>query len=614
MPEKLLTEAEWKKFSKGRDLKDAALLKAMAGYDKARTPEAQLKALPLIEKEVELLRKAGKGDKELVAQLDSMDKALERETKAVKAAEKQAQESEAEEGDEAPDLLTTKMIPLLRQVKKGEELPVMVASDGKKVAVLMSRRAISPSRRKLLQDYLAGSGALKYFLGTCLFEENAYTFVLKTQAAGLAKKLKAGLLEQVNLRLKVRVRGEQPDDVDDDGEEAPPDELEAHENVAKAAAAAAAAAAASAAAAAAAPAPGEADPLEAEYEKRWAVLERRVQAALRQGSAVASKIRAVADFVSAKGSAKQFKAALQGMDSLEKLLEAPPEAAAPTGEAPAPGDRPVNEGAAFNARFAALMPKIKEAMASNGELKAKVTEAGAAASSRQFERAQGLLDEVEDMLAAAGTAPKGEEDPKAAEHRALLARLQPLYDQANGGGLSPEQQASLQKVHAAWNMAEESADAGNFERALTILKRLDEGGLLAGLAGPRPAATTGGGTGRLVRQRSFMLKEWARMPDELHARLQGLRTLLADSEADEDPDGLVDGIEDALDGLLDEIQDTMDQAINDGDTAVFAGLRERARSHALMQHLLTAPDFDGGALLGAVEGALERIERAMLAD
>ena len=92
----------------------------------------------------------------------------------------------------------------------------------------------------------------------------------------------------------------------------------------------------------------------------------------------------------------------------------------------------------------------------------------------------------------------------------------------------------------------------------------------------------------------------------------GLATL-AGSEADEDPDGLVDGIEDALEELLDEIKDTMDQAINDGDTAVFKGLRDRARSNGLMQHLMAAPDFDGGALLASVEGTLERIERAMVA-
>lgn len=87
---------------------------------------------------------------------------------------------------------------------------------------MLSRRPISPSGRKLLTDYL-GHGSPRFFPGICLFEANAYTFVVKTQAAGLAKKIKAALLKQIELRLKVRVRGEDPNDVDDDGDPAEDD-------------------------------------------------------------------------------------------------------------------------------------------------------------------------------------------------------------------------------------------------------------------------------------------------------------------------------------------------------------------------------------------------------
>ena len=217
MSEKNLSESEWKKFAKGRDLKDALFVKALIALEKARSPEDALSALDDLEKQADALRKSAKADKELTAYLDGVDKSLDKERKLNKTALKEAESAEDEE-DESPALLTSKMVPLVRQVKKGDEMQVLLANTGKEVAVLLSRRSISPSRRKLMTEYL-NSGAPKFIAGTCIFEENAYTFVVKTQAAGLAKRIKAALLKQVDLRLKVRVRGEDPDDVDDDGEE-----------------------------------------------------------------------------------------------------------------------------------------------------------------------------------------------------------------------------------------------------------------------------------------------------------------------------------------------------------------------------------------------------------
>ena len=93
----------------------------------------------------------------------------------------------------------------------------LVAVGGKEAALLISRKAISNSRRKLLAEYLADSGTPKYVVGHCVWEANSYTFVVQTQAAGLAKKLRAAIYKQTDLRAKVRVRGEDGD-VDDDGE------------------------------------------------------------------------------------------------------------------------------------------------------------------------------------------------------------------------------------------------------------------------------------------------------------------------------------------------------------------------------------------------------------
>jgi len=420
MADKFLTEAEWKKFAKGRDLKDTALLKALAAFEKAKEPDDQLKALALIEKEADALRKFVKGDKDFSAQLDGIDKAIGKEEKAAKAAQKEAEAKESEsEGEDAPDMLTTKMIPLLRQVKQGEEMQVLIARGSKEVAVMMSRRSISPSRRKLLSDYLA-EGTPKFDKGVCIFEENAYTFVLETQASGLAKKIKAALFKQVELHLKVRVRGEEGD-LDDDGEEAV-DELEHEESTGSP----------QAKTEPTIPEPPPlVDPLKAQFDKRWADLEPQVLAVLKTGAGDASKIRAVAEFVREKGEGSNFKAALQGMDSLEKLLPG-----AQPNPSPGHGGDP---STAFKQRLMALMEQAKPLLAKGSAqgqaIKLKLSEAGVLATKKNFADAGELLDAAEALL------KKGEQE--GGEHESE----QGTGTMAGGGKLSL---VKLGKARLAW--------------------------------------------------------------------------------------------------------------------------------------------------------------------
>ena len=627
MSEKNLSEAEWKKFSKGHDWKDAAFVKALAALDKAKAPDQELDALDNIDKQADALRKSAKGDKELAGYLDDLDKSLGKQRKLSEAEVKKAAKDQGgdDEEEETPALLTSKMIPLIRQVKKGEEMQALLANNGKEVAVMLSRRPISPSKRKLMAEYLDG-GTPKYYPGTCIFEENAYTFVLKTQAGGLAKKLKAALLKQVELRLKVRVRGEDPNDVDDDGEAAEDESGEGGEGLGDKKPQAESRQ--QPAAIPQAP-PLPPDPLKAQYDKRMETMEPRVLAVLKAQTGDASKIRAVAEFVREKGDSQNYKAALAGMESLEKLLAAAGNVAAPTAN---PATAIADPGAAaFNARLAALMPQVKEAIAAatdaSQDVKLKVSEAGVFARKKDFERANALLDDAEELIEAVlnpdarktgeaedGKAEDEDSGGKLSEYEVLRARLESDYEiatRSTNPALADQQGA----VRRAWEMATDSFEADDPARALLILKRLADGGALERLLEASRAAASGTAKSgpSLVAQRKFMLEEWSKMPGLLRGKLQALRSTLVSSEADEDPDGLVDGIEDALEEMLDEIKDTMDQAINDGDTAVFKGLRDRARSNGLMQHLMAAPDFDGGALLESVEGTLERIERAMVA-
>ena len=222
MTEKHLTESGWKTYAKGRGYKDAALLKALADWGRAEREgtDAQVKSLDVLEKQADALLKECKGDKDLVSYLGELAKAVGRARKSAEQAAKQAaaQATQPEdEEDESAALLTTKLVPLLRQVAKGDTMHTMLASAGKQLVVMLSRKPITPARRKLLAEELGASGAIKYFVGTCQLEQNATTFVLSTPVAGMAKRIKAALLQQTGLRVKVRCRGEDGQ-TDDDGE------------------------------------------------------------------------------------------------------------------------------------------------------------------------------------------------------------------------------------------------------------------------------------------------------------------------------------------------------------------------------------------------------------
>lgn len=228
MPDRQLTESAWKTFSKGKEYKDASLLKALALLSKAESGSAQelLDALDQIDGAADGVLKSGKADKELAAYVGDISKSVAKARasakQALKGEAKQQASSKAEddeEEDDSPVVLTTKMIGLIRQIKNGQAMNAMVATNGNQTAVLISKKSIPQAKKKMLADYLKLSGGLRYFLGQCIFEENAVTFALPTQPAGLAKRVKLALMNQTGMRIRTRVRGENPGEVDEDLEE-----------------------------------------------------------------------------------------------------------------------------------------------------------------------------------------------------------------------------------------------------------------------------------------------------------------------------------------------------------------------------------------------------------
>ena len=166
MSDKSLSEAGWKDLAKSRAKDLAPLLKLLAALGKAERegPAAELEVLDEIEKEAANLRKANKGDKELGGRLDELGKALDKQRKTSQQALRE-QESSADEEEESPALLTSKLIPLVKQLRKGDVvMQALIATAGKETAVLISRRSISPARGKLLKDYLGDNPSLEKFL------------------------------------------------------------------------------------------------------------------------------------------------------------------------------------------------------------------------------------------------------------------------------------------------------------------------------------------------------------------------------------------------------------------------------------------------------------------
>lgn len=237
---KFLSDVGWKDVAAKNKVKDNGLLKELADYKRLADDKLddQLDSLDQILKLATQLKKAkdvaaassavkyvgdvidaAETERRVVvkAKADKAKDKAEAEKKA-KAETDKHDEKDDEEEEETSALLTTKMVPLLRQVAKGEMMHTLVASAGKEVVAMVSRKPISPSRRKLLADQLGVSGGVKYFPCHCIREEGTTTFVLKTEVVGMAKKLKLALLQQTGLRVKLRCRGEDGD-TDEDLEE-----------------------------------------------------------------------------------------------------------------------------------------------------------------------------------------------------------------------------------------------------------------------------------------------------------------------------------------------------------------------------------------------------------
>lgn len=225
---KSLSDTGWKSVVSKNKVKDNGLLKTLEKLKKLDDVQHDdaTKLLTEARKLAEQLQK----DKAVAAVkavatylgdlVDEVGSALRQVAKDKAAHDKaQAAKAKAEKDDddeESPDLLSTKMVPLLRKATQGKTMQALVAKSGKQVVVMLSPKPIPPARRKMLAEQLGG-GTIKYYPGTCGLEAGAMTFALNAEVTGLAKLIKIALLQQTGLRInKVQCRGDDGDDHDGD--------------------------------------------------------------------------------------------------------------------------------------------------------------------------------------------------------------------------------------------------------------------------------------------------------------------------------------------------------------------------------------------------------------
>jgi len=386
MADKSLSESAWKAFAKKKTLKDAAFVSALGKFEAAskQPPKMQLDLLEALQVQSKALRKAYKDDKELGKYLDDVDKAAEKEARAL--------------DEDGPAKLTTAMKSLVKEVRSGHEMYALIAIGGKELAVMLSRKEITQSSHRTLTDFLGVSAGVKFYPATCIFEANAHTFVMDARPAKIGQRLKQALLDQTNEKCIVRVRSADPADVEEDGGAAPGapggPEGEADEKPVPVAREADGAPAAERQ-----PAEPPADPLRQAYEEHRAALEPRLADALGKQRGDVGKLRALSAFAGGKAEAGDFRAAAQALQALESALAI---AEAAPADLSAPGAPDADPMAAFKARLVTIVPAIKAAIDAGkpgaDAQRLKVAEATGLANKKDFAGAAALLDQIDAWL------------------------------------------------------------------------------------------------------------------------------------------------------------------------------------------------------------------------
>lgn len=303
--------------------------------------------------------------------------------KAAKALKANATEDEDE--DETPNALLDpkRLLQQLQLLQRMPERKVNFAflNDGKSPPLL----ALAPrtSGKKLFTTLQTASGVKTGGYGQAWMIDKVLTLSMEKPSPGIVKKARLPIKAAGFKVRKIVLAGEDGQVVESDEEDDTPAGPQSGDSPAPALAPAATPASASAS-----------NPAEQAYlalRERLLPLAREAQAA---GHAAAAKIQPLLDFAQGKADAGAHAAALQALQSVDKLLATPPGGAAPGG---APQSQWSERQVAVKARVAAA---VALGVPESPKLTALLDFAVGKAAAGQFDKALGALVPLEALLAS----------------------------------------------------------------------------------------------------------------------------------------------------------------------------------------------------------------------
>jgi hypothetical protein len=211
MSEKHLTEQPWKLLATKNQIKDNGFQKALVSYGKLERSKDPAKAAEFLSDLSELalkLKKANATIKEVTTYLDEVVKEANKTRQAIAALPKPEGREKEEEEEEGADI-KARLVNAMKKVKAmqgGEPIGFVACVAKPFYGVLLAKSAserIGTPHKKTLTELTGGT---KFFLGDCVFENEAHTFIVESVPAGLAKNLKKSLKEFTGLAYKLRVR------------------------------------------------------------------------------------------------------------------------------------------------------------------------------------------------------------------------------------------------------------------------------------------------------------------------------------------------------------------------------------------------------------------------
>ena len=122
-----------------------------------------------------------------------------------------------------------KLLAALRTVKsrKPAEGPMAcMISIGPDTALAWVAPTVGASQKTVLSGLMDGQSGLKFYDGQCVWERNAYTFVGEDIPKGVVKKLQAGLLSLLGVKLAIRVRNKAGVAEEAEGQDVPDDQTD----------------------------------------------------------------------------------------------------------------------------------------------------------------------------------------------------------------------------------------------------------------------------------------------------------------------------------------------------------------------------------------------------